>query len=469
MSGRIDPAGPDVVGLAGPAGEATEDALQAVGAADSPRDVRTPALRAWLGTHTRTPLYRNTYALVAGAAATSGLGLVYWILAARLYDVEDVGLQSVTISTMLFLAGLAELSLNTVLVRFLPVAGAVRNRLIVFSYGTGMTAGVVVALIFVSGVALWSPSLAFLRHDPWWFAGFVFATGLMSVFALQDSVLVGLGRAPWVPIENAAVSVAKIVLLAALASLAGAGLFISWNVPAVAAVIAVNLFLYRYLARNRSTRDFGITERLTFSRTARFVAGNYAGSLFVLAATMLLPLLVITRTDTQTAAYFFPCWAIATGLQLIAANATLALVVEAVRDRQNFALHCRRALLQTFALMIPAMIGLLLLAPYVLNLFGDAYADRGTALLRWLAVGAVPNVFVALALAVARATDRSVVVASIQGAACVILLAGAYVLLPHGLVGVGIANLLSQSVVAIVVLLTILSPVMWPNLLGSRE
>jgi hypothetical protein len=51
----------------------------------------------------------------------------------------------------------------------------------------------------------------------------------------------------------------------------------------------------------------------------------------------------------------------------------------------------------------------------------------------------------------------------------VILLAGAYVLLPHGLVGVGIANLLSQSVVAIVVLLTILSPVMWPNLLGSRE
>ena len=60
--------------------------------------------------HTRTPLYRNGYALILSAAATSGLGVVYWMLATRYYPAEVVGLNSAVISAMLFVAGVAQLS-----------------------------------------------------------------------------------------------------------------------------------------------------------------------------------------------------------------------------------------------------------------------------------------------------------------------------------------------------------------------
>ena len=39
----------------------------------------------------RSPLHRNGYALVASSAVTSVLGLAYWIVAARAYSTEAVG------------------------------------------------------------------------------------------------------------------------------------------------------------------------------------------------------------------------------------------------------------------------------------------------------------------------------------------------------------------------------------------
>ena len=57
------------------------------------------------------------------AAATSGLGVLYWMLATRHYPAEVVGLNSAMISAMLFVAGVAQLSLVSVITCFLPRAG----------------------------------------------------------------------------------------------------------------------------------------------------------------------------------------------------------------------------------------------------------------------------------------------------------------------------------------------------------
>src|SRR4051812_43837128 len=84
--------------------------------------------------HARTPLYRNGYALMLSAAATSGLGVVYWMLATRLYPAEVVGLNSAVISAMLLVAGVAQLSLVSVITRFLPRAGRAAGRLVGSAY-----------------------------------------------------------------------------------------------------------------------------------------------------------------------------------------------------------------------------------------------------------------------------------------------------------------------------------------------
>src|SRR5262247_3643604 len=71
----------------------------------------------------KLPLVRNGYSLIASAGVTSILGLVYWLLAARLYSVVEIGLNAALISTMMAVGGIAQLNLTSVLTRFLPGVG----------------------------------------------------------------------------------------------------------------------------------------------------------------------------------------------------------------------------------------------------------------------------------------------------------------------------------------------------------
>src|SRR3979411_1237239 len=87
-----------------------------------------------LKSHLATPLYRNGYALMLSSATTSTLGVGYWILAARMYKTADVGLNSASISAMLFLAGVSQLNLMSALLRFLPGAGRATMRFLAYAY-----------------------------------------------------------------------------------------------------------------------------------------------------------------------------------------------------------------------------------------------------------------------------------------------------------------------------------------------
>ena len=70
--------------------------------------------------HLRKPLYRNGYALIINSISTSILGVLYWVIAARFYATEAVGINAATISTMTFLSSAARFYLDGALIRFLP-------------------------------------------------------------------------------------------------------------------------------------------------------------------------------------------------------------------------------------------------------------------------------------------------------------------------------------------------------------
>src|SRR5262245_35120753 len=98
--------------------------------------------------HARTPLFRNGYALMLSAAATSGLGVIYWMLATRVYSAELVGLNSALISAMLLVAGVAQLSLVSVITRFLPRAGRASGQLVGSAYALTLGVAALAGLLF---------------------------------------------------------------------------------------------------------------------------------------------------------------------------------------------------------------------------------------------------------------------------------------------------------------------------------
>jgi O-antigen/teichoic acid export membrane protein len=390
---------------------------------------------------------------------TSLLGVAFWALAAHTYSAHEVGVNAAAISAMTLVSGLCSLGLSAVLVRYLPIAGTATRKLITASYG--LTAAL--SLAIGAGVALssnlWSPSLSFLS-DPGWVIGFSLATAGTTIFVLQDNVLTGLRSAQWIPIENSLYAGGKLVLLLALPLvLSSAGPFVAWTAPLLPAIVLINYLVYRRLIP--AEQSFGSLDRRTVVRMA---AGNYGGNLFALAGTLYLPVLVANLASASEAAYFYVPWLFSLSLQLVAINMMTSLTVEAALDLPALRRLARQALKHSLRLVTPLVVLAVAIAPWILLIFGQAYADAGTPLLRWLAVGALPNVIVTLGISVARIEHRGAIVVGFPMAHAVSVIALSALLLPGvGIVAVGIAWTGIQTVLAILMLTTVLRPVLFGN------
>jgi O-antigen/teichoic acid export membrane protein len=418
--------------------------------------------RAGLHGHFRDPLYRTGYFLMAGTAVTSLSGFAFWALAAHTYSAEMVGLSSAAISAMGLISGVCTLGLDAVLVRYLPTAGASARALVLRAYAltAGLSLALAAAAAFTAGA--WSPNLRFLGDEEGWLVGFALATAAWTLFGMQDNVLTGLRSAQWVPIENSLYSILKLAVLVALGgALPRSGTFLAWNAPVAFGVALISALIFRRLIPRRSgARAVALPRRRQLIAVA---AGNYGGMLCSLAGTLMLPVLVAAEADLRQAAFFYVPWMITTVPRLIAVNMTTSLTVEAALDERQLRHLSRRAFVQTSRLVLAFVAVCGIGAPWVLRVFGTEYAAAGATLLRLLALAAVPNIVVCVAIAVARVRHDGRTVLAIQAAEGILMLGLSAILLPAaGIDGVGTAWLVSQSVVAAALLATTLRPLLLP-------
>jgi O-antigen/teichoic acid export membrane protein len=420
--------------------------------------------RGRLRRHLSDPLYRTGYYLILGTGVTSLLGVGFWALAAHSYSARVVGLNAAAISAMTLVAEACTLGLSAVLVRYLPVAGASTRRLVSRSYMLTVSLALVFGLLAALSTGIWSPKLDFLGSGGW-LIGFVLATAATTIFTLQDSVLTGLRAAKWIPLENSLYALAKLLLLIVLAStLTGSGPFVAWTAPLAFAVVIVNYLIFRRLIPSVSSE--GSLDR---GKLLSMATGNYAGKLFTLAGNLYMPILVANRASAADAAYFFVPWMVSLAIELVALNVMTSLTVEAASDMDRLRELSRRALRQTLRLVIPIAALAAIVAPWALLIFGKEYADEGASLLRLLALGMVPNAIVTLGISVARIEHRGRIVVAVQGAHCVAVLLFSALLLPSlGIDAVGYVWTASQTMLALVLLATLLRPVLFGHAAERR-
>jgi O-antigen/teichoic acid export membrane protein/Ser/Thr protein kinase RdoA (MazF antagonist) len=427
-----------------------------------PTPSRRGRTRRRLAEHVRTPVYREGYALVLSAGVAAALGFVYWIVAARTYSADVVGLNSVAISTMMLVAGIAELNLVSALLRFVPGAGRSTWRLVGWSYAISVVAATLVSVAFLATVRWWAPSLASLASDAGFAFWFVAATTVWCIFNLQDAVLTGLRRAIWVPVDNALFGAAKIGLLAAFATVSPhVGIFASWTAGVVLSVVVINVLLAFRLVPEHTRRppigDMGIPSARLIGR---FVAADYVGGLSWIVAITLIPIMVTQRLGAADNAYYSLAWLMTMPLYLVSASTASSLVVALVNERWWFREYTHRVFLQTARLVVPAALLVALAAPLLLRLFGPDYAQRGTTPLRVMALSSIPAMVIALYLGVWRAEKRLsllVWVRCIVYAAVIVL--SVALLGPYGIRGPAFAWLVVQTIGAVVLFAA------WPHVL----
>lgn len=398
-----------------------------------------------------TPLATTGYALLLNSGLTSVLGVAYWALAARQYSAASVGNASAELSAIFLISGATALGTNALLMRYLPEAGSSAARLILGTYGaSGGLAFLVAVAVGLADYGLLFPDRHGGAHVVTVIA-FALATGVWSIFSLQDVALTGMRAAKWVVPENTIYAVSKLVLLAALAGVASrSGIVVSWTAPLVPIIVAITLLIFLRVVPGH-IRSTGTAHRHVGARElARYAAGNWMGSLFLLVATTVLPIMIVHTVGAHAAGYFYPPWSLMISLSLIAASLTVAMTVESSRDGAQLSVNGRRVLTHIGRLLVPTVVLVVVAAPLILDIFGPAYRSHSTLVLRLLALSTLPNVMIAIALAVTRVEHRHFAVIAMQAAICVLALGLARLLLPrYGINGAATAWLAAQLVVAL--------------------
>lgn len=406
------------------------------------------------------PLFRSGFALLLGTGLTSALGLPYWIIAAHTYSTEQVGLSAAALSALMLVSGATQLGLPAIVVRYLPVARGAERRIIRLAYCMTAVVGAVIAALAVATVGSWSPSLRFLKSDPAWAATFVAGTVAWNLFTIQDGVLTGLRRASIVPAENATYSVIKIILLVAFAAASlGVGILLSWVLPAGIAVAAVTVYLFRVALPPPGAVDAFALPRDRLARAVKLSFGNYLGYMSFMASSAVIPVLVVNDLGASSAAAFYSAWTISMTLPLIAASLSTSLTVEGAANREDTGELLRHSLVGAYTLLIPIAIVIIVAAPFLLKLYGSAYASDGTSVLRLLTAAAIPNVIVMTTLSVARVRDRGAIIALVQITMAVVAIGVTQLLLPSmGIDAGGYAWLTAQLVGAAMLFVTVMLP-----------
>jgi O-antigen/teichoic acid export membrane protein len=432
---------------------------------ESPRDVYPPEHAAGRWTRLQRgladPFVRNAYSLVGSTLASSALGFAFWLAAAWAYDRADYGRDATLIATMLFLSSLSQLNLTNGFNRFVPTAGLRARRLVLVGYLVAAGTAALTATVFVLGIELWAPRLSFVQdHLPYalWFVG---GTVVWTLFALQDAVLTGLGEAQWVLVENVAYGIVKLVLLVTVAALLPVlGVFAAWTAPLAVAVVAVNLLIFRRLVPARAHPPL---ESVDAATVRHYVGFDLVGTWTMTATIGLLPLIVLAIVGPRGSAYLYTSWTIAYTLYLVSIGVGMSFVTESARAPERIVELARDMMAHALRIVAPLALLGALAAPLIWLVFPAGFGENATTLLRVLLLSAIPNVVTVTYLSIARVQRRmrAVIVATLCLAVGVV---GLSVVLTHaiGVTGVGVAWLVSQSALALVLLLGELRTVWLP-------
>jgi len=406
-------------------------------------------------------LERRALLLMTATGANAILGIVFWMVAARVYSPTDVGRGSAILSAATILATLSRLNLDNVYARFLAFAGHRQRSLVFIGYGAigGLSLLLGAAYSWLGpGTVLFGSAL-----EAWLFP---LGVALLAVFALQDMILVCVQRAGWVPIENIAWGLAKLVALILIASsLPTNGIELAWVLPTVAAVTAVSTYLGFRPWPWGSADAAALPGR---SDLAKAVSSEYLNGLDSAVAPLVLPLLVVQRLGLDANAYFAMPWLLATALNLLMWNIASIFLVDASREPNSLPNLLGRALRLSLIVAVASGAFVILAGPWLLSILGPAYAANGVWLLRVAALASPAVAVIIVWCAASRSLGKLRRVVVMQAAIGVSVVGLAFLLIGSiGVVGIGIAYLLANTTAALIVLRPLLGTIRSGSVDGS--
>ena len=379
-------------------------------------------------------LLSNSVLVFATTMLMAAAGAVFWVVAARLGSAEDVGLAGSLVAAGDSLALFAQLGLNIAIVRTLPGSSR-RAADIVTAALVVVGAGALLALGYALLLPATSPRLAEVLSSPATIALYAVLVAMTALNVLTDSVFLALGRIwSFLRFNGVLMGVLKVGLPFVLAGAGAFGLYGSVGL-AVAACAAGSVWsILRVVPGSRRPSP---SPQLLANRG--FAAAGYVTYVLTVLPLLVFPIVVVNALGSARAGTYFISFQVAALLNAVVLAVANLSYAEVERARTGRHAVVRRSGLLLLAGSLAGCAAMVLLAPWFLAIFGDHYADSGTATLRVLALACVGAAFNYWGMLRLRLAGNLVAMIGTQAVSTVVMLVLALSLASHGTVWVAAA------------------------------
>jgi len=399
-----------------------------------------------------SPLVKNAYFLIIGTGVQSILTFLFWIIAARLFDLSTIGLTSALLAVLGIFAIIAELGFAIGLVRFLPGAGNKENALINTCFTISSLFSLLLAIVFILGLPVLGPAFIPLFSSPIFSFSFIVYSILLTVLPLLSNIFLGKRITKMIVYITSIIGVSRIGLLFVI-MVFSPDVFGLFFISGLSTFIGLFIGIFVFLPKvTPSFHLFPMIHVGLLREIRTYSAINYISRLLLQIAPLILPLMIVNILGSQMNAYFAMTWAIVSIAQVIPTSLFNSLLAEIVNEEKLNKKNFQKALFLMLALLTPVTIIFLVLPNFILSIFGQTYSEYGTPLLRILALSIIPWGIIYLFITVERYKKSLTSLIYVTFASACLSIGLSYLLMLNwGLLGLGIGYLAGQIIVAVIV------------------
>jgi O-antigen/teichoic acid export membrane protein len=409
----------------------------------------------------RDSLARNSLFIMSTTVANSVFGYVFWLLGARLFPAQVVGLTAALISASTILTLLASVGVGGMLVQSLPETGGSAAWSLTFWAGMaiGASIGLVIGSVTLLVLPLIDEEFAVVRDAGYATVVAVLTFAMISGYIL-DYAFVAVRAAGNMLIRNSIVAFGKVALVIVLALVAGANTLTMLGAWAASAVVGLSVGFGLLIMQAPLRRPPRVS---ILARKARGLRTRLAGQQLIDIGGALLPyllsVLVTARLSSSANAYFYTTWMMCGVFLIVSPAVSLSLFAEGAHNPNNLRARVRSALAIIGAILVPGAAAVLVFGGMLLSTFGPAYEQHGTALLQIVVLASFPDAITNVYVSVLRVRRRLARAAGLNLAMAIGTVALSWALLPaFGLIAVGWAFLATRLSGCLIVIFSSLRP-----------
>ncbi len=394
------------------------------------------------GAYSKDPLYKNSFLLIIINILNAVSSFVFWIFAARIYLVEDVGLATALMSSVGLIITFSRLGFDYSIIRFFPISDKAK----VFNTSLGVTTvfSLIAGTAYILMIEYFSPSLEFLKK-PGYALLFLLIAASESIASIAGRAFIADRMVINYLIQNI-ILIIRIVFLALLASYGSLGIVSSVGL----AYLVASAFSMLTLAGQYNGIRIGFDIEF-INESLKFSFWNYISSLLSLTPTMILPIMILNLLGETEAAKYYITFAIANFILIIPNAAGTSLFVE-VSHGNNLRKNVIQAVLISFALIIPSLLFFYVFGEDLLRMLGSDYSDA-FCLLEILALSSFPAVFYYLSIPIRNAMMDTDSIVKLNLIRFLLLLGLSHILIVnYGIIGAGYGWLISHCILALFII-----------------